>query len=44
MSSERKGKFSEALRATLSNCGEFLKLCLPSRGRKALDGQGNDLG
>ncbi len=30
--------------ATPSNCGEALKLCLPSRLRKQLDGRGNDLG
>ena len=33
-----------ALRATLSNCGEVLKLRLPSQGGNSLDGQGNDLG
>ena len=30
--------------ATLSNCGEFLKLYLPSISRKSVYGRGNDLG
>ena len=32
------------LYATLTNCGNRLKLQLPSRGRNTRDGQGNDLG
>jgi hypothetical protein len=30
--------------ATLSNCGKFLKLQIPSSDGKPLDGRGNDLG
>ena len=32
------------IEATLSNCGDFLKLYLPSVARERLHGQGNDLG
>jgi len=37
-------RFSSALMATLSNCGNTLKLSLPSWTRKRSNGQGNDLG
>ena len=43
MQSEMICKLRRYFVATPSNCGDFLKLCLPSQHGNIVDGWGNDL-